>query len=243
VSLWADVNWSPSCFDQIAAAYFDRIAPHNIRANLVTSEIAASHRGSETLRHIIVASRDTAETAPRFLVGQSMGELMGVGPKGQPLNPLVAGLSPSDMALYVKHVKAYTAQLPPSSGVPPSGRGRAGRALLRSPRRSPRAGRAAPLRPVSATPKLTIIDGETRARAQLAMWPAPLMSVVIPPGGLHLISLLCRHLWPPLQNFWAPIIVRNIWRQMRQIWTRYPDSGQSPDPLPAFLTYARQFGK
>ena len=42
VSLWADVNWSPSCFDQIAAAYFDRIAPHNIRANLVTSEIAAS---------------------------------------------------------------------------------------------------------------------------------------------------------------------------------------------------------
>ena len=114
-----------------------------------------------------------------------MGELMGVGPKGQPLNPLVAGLSPSDMALYVKHVKAYTAQLAPTSGVPSSGRGRAGRALLRSSRPNPRTGRAAPLR-APATAKLTIIDAETRARAQLAMWAAPLMSDVIPPGGLIL---------------------------------------------------------
>ena len=129
--LWADVNWSPSCFDQIAAAYFDRIAPHNIRANLVTSEIAASHRGSDTL-HLIAASRDTARTATRFFVGQSMDELVhklvGARPKGQPLTPVAAGLSSSVMAPYVKHVKT---QFPPTSGVPPSGRGRAGRALLR----------------------------------------------------------------------------------------------------------------
>ena len=31
VSLWADVNWSQSCFDRIAAAYFDRSAPNNTR--------------------------------------------------------------------------------------------------------------------------------------------------------------------------------------------------------------------
>ena len=62
---------------------------------------------------------------------------MSVGPKGQPLKPQAAGLSPSDMALYVKHVKAYMARLIPISGVPSSGRGRAGRALLRSARTSP----------------------------------------------------------------------------------------------------------
>ena len=67
VLLWAAVNWSLSSFDQISAAYFNRSAPYNARPNSVTSEIAASHGGSDTL-HLIVASRDTAGTATRLLV-------------------------------------------------------------------------------------------------------------------------------------------------------------------------------
>ena len=161
-----------------------------------------------------------------------MGELMGVGPIGQPLTPLAAGLSPCDMVLYVKHVKAYTAQITPTSAVPSSGRGRAGRAPLRSSRSSPRTGRAAPLRaPVS--PKLTVIDAESRARAQLAMWAAPLMSDVIPPGGLILHRPSCRHSWPSLQNSWAPIIVRILRKQMRQTWTRDLAREQSHSLCPA----------
>jgi len=37
VSLWADVDRSLSCFDQIAAAYFDWSAPYNACPNSVTS--------------------------------------------------------------------------------------------------------------------------------------------------------------------------------------------------------------
>ena len=37
VSLWADVNWSPSCFDKINAAYFDRSAPYIAHSNLVST--------------------------------------------------------------------------------------------------------------------------------------------------------------------------------------------------------------
>ena len=240
VSLWADVNWSQSCFDQIAAAYFDRSAPYNLRPNMVTPEIAASHGGADTL-HLIVASRDNAGTASRFFVGQSMGELMGVGPIGQPLTPLPTGLSPCDMALYVKHVKAYTAQLTPTSAVPSSGRGRAGRAPLRSSRTSPRTGRAAPLR-APVPPKLTVIDAESRARAQLAMWAAPLMSDVIPPGGLTLHRPFCRLSWPSLQSSWALISVRILWRQMRPTWTRDPDSEQSPPLCSAPFPLVHQLG-
>ena len=53
VSLWADVNWSLFCFDQIAAPYFDRSAPYNARPTLVTLWIAASHGGSDT-SHVIL---------------------------------------------------------------------------------------------------------------------------------------------------------------------------------------------
>jgi len=58
-----------------------------------------------------------------------MGEHMGFGPQGQPLTPLSVGLSPSDVTLYIKHVKAYLSQLPTSSNAP-AGRGRGGRAPI-----------------------------------------------------------------------------------------------------------------
>jgi len=128
-SLWADVNWSPTCVDHIEAAYFDRSAPYSAHPTLVTPQTLLSHGASDTL-HWIVVSRAVASSASRCFVGRAMGELMGVGPKGQPLTPLASGLYPSDMSLYVKHVKAYLAQITPSGGPPPSGRGRAARAYL-----------------------------------------------------------------------------------------------------------------
>jgi len=172
VSLWADVNWSPSCFDKIDAAYFDRSAPYIAHPNLVSPDTLLTHGVSDTL-HLIVASRETASSATRFFVGQAMGELMGFGPQGQPLTPLSVGLSPSDVTLYIKHVKAYLSQLPTSSNAP-AGRGRGGRAPLRLARPGPRAGRTVPSTSVTLTPKLAVIDTEVWARYQLAMWAAPL---------------------------------------------------------------------
>ena len=78
-----------------------------------------------------------------------MGELMGFGPQGQPLTPLAAGLSPSDVTLYVKHVKAYLSQLP-SPGSTPAGRGRVGRVPLRIVSPRPRAGLTVSSAPIEA---------------------------------------------------------------------------------------------
>ena len=206
VSLWADVNWSPTCVDHIEAAYFDRSAPYSAHPTLVTPETLLSHGVSDTL-HLIVASRAVASSASRFFVGQAMGELMGVGPQGQPLTPLASGLSPSDMSLYVKHVKAYLALITPSGGPPPSGRGRAGRAPLRSARASSRTGRATGSVSVTSIPKLVVIDAEVRARSQLAMWASPLLSDVIPPGRQHVLCPLL-HLWPSLQHSWIQSIAQ-----------------------------------
>ena len=234
VSLWADVNWSPSCFDHIDAAYFDRSAPYSAHPTLVTPETLLSHGVSDTL-HLIVASRAVASSASRFFVGQAMGELMGVGPKGQPLTPLASGLSPSDMPLYVKHVKAYLAQITPIAGPTPSGRGRAGRIPLRLARASSRTGRATGSVSVPPVPKLVVIDAEVRARSQLAMWESPLLSDVIPPGGQHVLCPLL-HSWPSLQHSWIQRIAQWIMRRTWMIWMRNTRPGLTLVPMSAPLS-------
>ena len=149
-----------------------------------------------------------------------MGELMGFGPQGQPLTPIAAGLSPSDMTLYVKHVKAYRSQLSPTPGNALTGCEQASRAPLRTARIGSRAGRLVPSTSVPSTPQLAVIDTEVRERYQLATWAAPLMSDVIPPGGPHLCRIPRQHSWSPLQSFWTLITVPDTRKRVETTWMR-----------------------
>ena len=181
VALWADTNWSPTCFDRIGAAYIDRSAPFSTTPTSFTKAILATHGQYDTL-HLILSSRSDELEATRLFPGRETGTRLGFDVQGQRYTPISSGLAPTDMPSYIPHARAYLKLLPPAPPTPAAGRARPTRAPLRPARGPPRPGRTDNTAPPAA-PKLRVIDAEVRARYQLAMWADPLMTEVIPEGA------------------------------------------------------------
>ena len=173
VALWADTNWSPTCFD--------RSAPFSTTPTSFTKAILATHGQYDTL-HLILSSRSDELEATRLFPGRETGTRLGFDVHGQRYTPIPSGLAPTDMQSYVPHARAYLKLLPPAPPTPSAGRARPARAPLRPARGPPRPGRTDNTAPTAA-PKLRVVDAEVRARYQLAMWADPLMTEVIPEGA------------------------------------------------------------
>jgi len=69
VALWADTNWSPTCFDRIGAAYIDRSAPFSTTPTSFNKAILATHGQYDTL-HLILSSRSDELEATRLFPGR-----------------------------------------------------------------------------------------------------------------------------------------------------------------------------
>eukprot|EP01042_Synura_sphagnicola_P000794 gene794-biopygen843 len=177
VALWADTNWSPTCFDCNGAAYIDRSAPFSTTPTSFNKAILATHGQYDSL-HLILSSRSDEHEATRFFPGRETGTRLGFDVHGQRYTPIASGLAPTDMQSYVPHARVYLKLLPPAAPTPLAGRVRPARAPLRPARGSPRPGRTDNTA-LPAAPKLRVVDAEVRARYQLAMWADSLMTEVI----------------------------------------------------------------
>ena len=76
VALWADTNWSPTCFDRIGTAFIDRSAQFSPTPTSFNKAILATHGQYHTL-HLILSSRSDEHEATRLLPGRETGTRLG----------------------------------------------------------------------------------------------------------------------------------------------------------------------